>query len=105
MEASENKNEYAGHGVANTGPALGATALGLNLLQNGGLGGLLGGNRPPVCEPPWSRDMNYERSTPTSRLPRFGRSFRQGRRRRPSSTPSRTASCPSYRARSRSSTR
>lgn len=61
MEASENKNEYAGHGVANTSLALGATALGLTLLQNGSLGGLLGGNRPPVGEPPWSRDMNYER--------------------------------------------
>lgn len=40
------KDEYASKGVANTGLALGATALGLNLLQNGGLNlGNLFGNK------------------------------------------------------------
>ena len=51
MEAVEDKN-YASSGVGVTGLTLGATALGLGLLQNGGLGGLLGGNRPPAGDPP-----------------------------------------------------
>ena len=37
------KDEYASKGVANTGLALGATALGIEILRNGGLNGLLGG--------------------------------------------------------------
>ena len=64
MEVVEEK-KFASNGVANTGLALGATALGLGVLQNGGLGGLLGGNRPPAGDPPWSRDMNYERQLTT----------------------------------------
>lgn len=59
MEVKE-KN-YASPGVANTAIALAATALGTQLL-GGNLGNLLGGNNlPPPGEPPWSRDMNYER--------------------------------------------
>lgn len=44
--------------TAKTGLGLSIGALALMLLQNGGLN--LGG-RPPVGEPPWARDMNYER--------------------------------------------
>lgn len=60
MEATENKNA-ASVGLAGTGLGLGAGALGLLLLQNGALGNVLGGNRPPVGDPPWARDMKYER--------------------------------------------
>lgn len=59
-ETTENGNDYAGKGSAYTGLALGATALGLNLLQGGALGGILGG-RPPAGDPPWARDLKYER--------------------------------------------
>lgn len=55
-----NENDYAGKGSAYTGLALGATALGLQLLTGGNLGGILGG-RPPAGDPPWSRDLKYER--------------------------------------------
>lgn len=54
-----NENDYAGKGSAYTGLALGATALGIQLLAGGNLGGILG--RPPAGDPPWSRDLKYER--------------------------------------------
>ena len=57
MESTEKRTNYLG----GTGLGLGAGALGLLLLQNGALGNIIGGNRPPVGDPPWSRDMNYER--------------------------------------------
>lgn len=57
MEATEKQ----GNALAGTGVGLGAGALGLLLLQNGVLGNITGGNRPPAGEPPWSRDMGYER--------------------------------------------
>lgn len=59
MHSSEN-NDKASVGLAGTALGLGAGAIGLQLLQNGGLGGLLGTNRP-CGNPPWERDMNYER--------------------------------------------
>ena len=59
-ETTENGNNYAGKGSAYTGLALGATALGLNLLAGGAFGGILG-NRPPAGDPPWARDLGYER--------------------------------------------
>ncbi len=64
MEAVEEKS-YASSAVGNTGLTLGAVALGLTVLQNGGLGGILGNNRPPAGDPPWSRDMGYERDLTT----------------------------------------
>lgn len=48
------------NGTAVTGAALGGAALLVQLLS-GSFGNVLGGGRPPVGEPPWSRDMNYER--------------------------------------------
>ena len=53
--------EKQGNALAGTGVGLGAGALGLLLLQNGGLGGILGGNRPPMEPPATQRDVNYER--------------------------------------------
>ena len=46
------KDEYASKGVANTGLVLGATALGIELLRNGGLnlGNILGGNQQPDAQ-------------------------------------------------------
>lgn len=60
MEATENSNK-ASVGLAGTGLGLGAGALGLLLLQNGGLGNVLGGNRPPMEPPATQRDLGYER--------------------------------------------
>lgn len=60
MESTEKQ----GNALAGTGVGLGAGALGLLLLQNGGLGGLLGNNnvpRPPVPELATQRDLGYER--------------------------------------------
>ena len=59
MESTEKteKTNYLG----GTALGLGAGALGLLLLQNGGLGNILGTARPPVGDPPWSRDLGYER--------------------------------------------
>lgn len=48
------------NGTAVTGAALGGAALLVQLLS-GSFGNILGGGRPPVGEPPWARDMNYER--------------------------------------------
>lgn len=59
MHSSENNNK-ASVGLAGTALGLGAGAIGIQLLQNGGLGNLLGTNRP-CCNPPWERDLNYER--------------------------------------------
>ena len=56
-ETTENKTPF--NGTAVTGAALGGSALLVQLLT-GAFGGILGG-RPPVGEPPWARDMNYER--------------------------------------------
>jgi hypothetical protein len=53
--------EKQGNALAGTGVGLGAGALGLLLLQNGGLGGILGGNRPPMEPPATQRDLGYER--------------------------------------------
>ena len=47
------------NGTAVTGAALGGAAL-LVQLMSGAFGGILGG-RPPAGDPPWSRDLNYER--------------------------------------------
>lgn len=63
-ETTNGSDRYAGKGAGNAGIALGATGVGLWLLQavlNGGLGGILGGARPQAGDPPWARDMNYER--------------------------------------------
>lgn len=59
MHSSENNNK-ASVGLAGTALGLGAGAIGIQLLQNGGLGNLLGANRP-CGNPPWERDLNYER--------------------------------------------
>jgi hypothetical protein len=56
METTETKTS----GTAITGAALGGSALLLSVL-NGGLGNLLGGMRAPAGDPPWSRDLRYER--------------------------------------------
>ena len=47
------------NGTAVTGAALGGAALLVQLLS-GSFGNILGG-RPPAGDPPWARDMNYER--------------------------------------------
>ena len=60
-ETDSGDSKYTGKGMGGTALGLGIGALGLFLLQNGAFGGILGGNRPPVGDPPWSRDMNYER--------------------------------------------
>ena len=57
-ETTENGNGSSA--VAKTGLGLSIGALGLLLLQNGALGGVLGG-RPQAGDPPWARDMGYER--------------------------------------------
>lgn len=62
-ETTDNDTRYASSGVANTGLGIGIGALALTLLQNGGIGGLLGG-RPPVPPsdlPATQRDLDYER--------------------------------------------
>ena len=51
--------ENGSSATAKTGLGLSIGALALLLLQNGGLN--LGGMRPPAGDPPWARDMNYER--------------------------------------------
>lgn len=56
-ETTENKAPF--NGTAVTGAALGGSALLVQLLT-GAFGGILGG-RPPAGDPPWARDMNYER--------------------------------------------
>ena len=56
-ETTENKTPF--NGTAVTGAALGGAALLVQLL-GGSFGNILGG-RPPIGEPPWSRDLNYER--------------------------------------------
>ena len=48
------------NGTAVTGAALGGAAL-LVQLMSGAFGNILGGGRPPAGDPPWARDMNYER--------------------------------------------
>lgn len=48
------------NGTAVTGAALGGAALLVQLLS-GTFGNVLGGGRPPAGDPPWARDMNYER--------------------------------------------
>ncbi|MBO7688624.1 MAG: hypothetical protein J6V72_19760 [Kiritimatiellae bacterium] len=48
------------NGTAVTGAALGGAALLVQLLS-GAFGNILGGGRPPAGDPPWARDMNYER--------------------------------------------
>lgn len=59
METTETKTPF--NGTAVTGAALGGSALLVSLL-NGGLGNILGGGmRPPAGDPPWARDLNYER--------------------------------------------
>lgn len=60
MESTENNNK-ASVGLAGTGLGLGAGALGLLLLQNGALGNMLGGNRPPMEPPATQRDLENER--------------------------------------------
>lgn len=56
-ETTDN-NKTPFNGTAVTGAALGGAALLVQLL-GGNLGGILG--RPPAGDPPWARDMNYER--------------------------------------------
>lgn len=48
------------NGTAVTGAALGGAALLVQLLT-GAFGNVFGGGRPPAGDPPWARDMNYER--------------------------------------------
>lgn len=60
VNEGENSGKTPFNGTAVTGAALGGSALLVSLL-NGGLGNILGGARPPVGDPPWARDMNYER--------------------------------------------
>ena len=48
------------NGTAVTGAALGGAALLVQLLS-ASFGNILGGGRPPVGDPPWARDMGYER--------------------------------------------
>lgn len=63
METTESKTPF--NGTAVTGAALGGSALLVSLL-NGGIGNLLGGGmRPPAGDPPWSRDLQYERELTT----------------------------------------
>lgn len=57
MESTEKQS----NALAGTGVGLGAGALGLLLLQNGGLGGILGGNRPPMEPPATQKDVENER--------------------------------------------
>ena len=57
---TETTNEKGSSTTAKTGLGIGIGALGLLLLQSGAFGGILGG-RPPAGDPPWARDMNYER--------------------------------------------
>ena len=62
MVTETNNNGSSGSsGTAKTALGIGIGALGLSVLQNGGLGNILGGGRPPVGDPPWSRDLGYER--------------------------------------------
>lgn len=60
MEATEKRS----NALAGTGVGLGAGALGWLLLQSGALGNVLG-NRPPAGDPPWARDLGYERQLTT----------------------------------------
>ena len=58
MESTERQTNALG----GTGVGLGASALGLFLLQAlSGNGGILGGNRPPMEPPATQRDLAYER--------------------------------------------
>lgn len=59
------KKSGPGYGTVGTALGIGIGALALNVLQNGGLGGILGGGRPPAGDPPWSRDLKYERELTT----------------------------------------
>ena len=63
-ETTEQTKNVASPGVANTALGLGIGALSLAVLQNGGLGGLLGTGapRPPMPEVATQRDLQYERS-------------------------------------------
>jgi hypothetical protein len=49
------------NGTAVTGAALGGAALLVQLLS-GSFGNVLGGGRPPAGDPPWARDLSYERA-------------------------------------------
>ena len=61
---TETTNEKGSSGVAKTGLGLGIGALALVALQNGGLGGILGG-RPPLPPPASKEDVAYERQLTT----------------------------------------
>lgn len=64
-ETSENTEGRPGYGTVGTALGIGIGALALNVLQNGGLGGLLGGPRPPMDPPATQRDLKYERELTT----------------------------------------
>lgn len=57
---TETTSEKGSSTTAKTSLGIGIGALGLLLLQNGAFGGILGG-RPTGGEPPWGRDLSYER--------------------------------------------
>lgn len=58
-ETTENGNGSSS--TAKTALGIGIGALGLLLLQNGALGNVFGG-RPAAGDPPWARDLAYERA-------------------------------------------
>ena len=64
-DETNNKPDYLGQGLrgpvwTTAGVGIGAAALyALNTLARGGFG--FGGGMPPAGDPPWARDMNYER--------------------------------------------
>ena len=58
-ETTDN-NKAPFNGTAVTGAALGGAALLVQLLS-GTFGNVLGGGRVPAGDPPWARDLNYER--------------------------------------------
>ena len=58
MESTENKPNNT---LAGTALGFGVGSAALLLMQNGGLGNLFGGNRPPMEPPATQRDLGYER--------------------------------------------
>ena len=62
---TETNNGNESSATAKTGLGLSIGALGLLLLQNGALGGVLGGNRPALPTPASKDDIAYERQLTT----------------------------------------
>lgn len=57
---TETTNNNGSSTTAKTGLGLAIGALGVQLLS-GTFGNVLGGPRPPAGDPPWARDLSYER--------------------------------------------